>query len=402
MSLYLLFIQGIEPLSTLFTLFFRPEGSITTVEQARVLEAKQVTRLISFYYLFLFTMLLLAGLTFVRRSITLAKSPGRKIAYGAVVLAFLLAVFFVRETNLKPVQADMVFKRGRPFDDAATREPTQNPLLWNAAVAIYEEALALAPLEDFYYLFLGRALLERSTLAETNEERLALLNQAEQRLFEARDINPLNTDHTANLARLYTRWAVATGDPGESALLLDQAESQYRSALEISPQNSIIRNEYARLAFDLRRDCDLSIEIFRESLARDPFFADTFFNFSDVLTACAEAQGNEAAAQELYQYAIESLEAGLGILPKQVRGWLLAGQINQRLSRYDASLEAFEQARSLNEQSGQPTWNVDFLEADVYREMGDNPQARALAEQALKTAPADIALQIETFLDTLE
>ncbi|MFN2302213.1 MAG: tetratricopeptide repeat protein, partial [Anaerolineales bacterium] len=88
--------------------------------------------------------------------------------------------------------------------------------------------------------------------------------------------------------------------------------------------------------------------------------------------------------------------------PKQARAWMLAGQVNQRLSRSGEALEAFEQARQLNEQSGTATWNLDFLEADLYREMGNVSKARALAEQALQTAPADIALQIEAFLDSLE
>jgi tetratricopeptide (TPR) repeat protein len=380
--------------------FFSPDGRITSVEQARVLEARQVMRLISFYYIFLFTMLVFSGYTFVRRSISLARTRGRPIAYATAVLALILAGMIICQTNLKPVQADMVFKRGRPFDEAATQE--QNPLLWNVAIAIYKDALDLAPYEDYYHLFLGRALLEGASVVGTKEEQLILLDEAEQRLIEARDLNPLNTDHTANLARLKTRWAAASEDPEQRARLLDQAESYYRSALEISPQNSVIRNEYARMAFDLRRDCDRAIEIFRESLVIDPFFADTFFAFSDVLAICAEAQSGDSQARELYEYAIESLEAGLSIEPRQARAWLLAGQINQRLSRYEEALEAYEQAKNLNEQSGRPTWNLDFLEADVYRELGEIAEARALAEQALRTAPADISPQIEAFLQSLE
>jgi tetratricopeptide (TPR) repeat protein len=399
-SLYLLFLQGIEPLSTLFRFVFRPSGQVTNLEQARLLEARQVIRLISFYYLFLFTMLILAGYTFAGRSIALVRSRGRSVAFAGAIMAMILITLLIHQTNLKPVQADMLFKRGRPFDEVATQD--QNPLLWNVAIAIYEEALRMVPFEDYYYLFLGRALLERSAVAETKEEQLTLLTDAESRLIEARDINPLNTDHTANLARLNARWAVSSDDPDQRVERLDRAESYYRSALEISPQNSVIRNEYARLAFDLGRDCDLAIDIFRESLAHDPFYAATFFSFSDVLASCAEAQSVEAEAQELYQYAIESLEAGLSIEPEQARAWLLLGQINQRLTRFGDALEAFEQARQLNEQSGMATWNLDFLEAAVYREMGDISRSRAMAEQALQTAPTDIALQIEEFLDTLE
>ena len=399
-SLYLLFLQGIEPISTLFTLLFRPNFQVTTLDQARLLEVMQATRLITFYYLFLFSMLLLAGYMFARRSIALARSRGRSVAFAGVFVSIILVVFLVRQTNLRPVQADMVFKRGRPFDVAATQD--QSPQLWDVAIAIYEEALNMAPFEDYYHLFLGRALLERATVAETKEEQLTFLQEAEQRLLEARDINPLNTDHTANLARLYARWAVASDDSDQKADLLARAESYYRAALEISPSNSVVHNEYARLVFDLGRDCDSAIDIFRESIARDPFYADTFFSFSDVLTTCAAAQSDETEAQELYQYAIESLDAGLSIEPDQARGWLLAGQINQRLSRYEEALAAFEQARMLNEASGTATWNLDYLEADVYREMGDIAKARALAEQALQTAPADIAQQIEEFLNSLE
>jgi tetratricopeptide (TPR) repeat protein len=399
-SLYLLFLQGIEPISTLFMLFFRPDSPVNSVEQARVLEAAQVTRLISFYYLFLFAMLILSGYTFARRSLSFARSRERLSLYSAAIIAAFLAMFLISQTNLKPVQADMIFKRARPFDEAATQD--QNPTIWDMAAGIYVEALNLVPFEDYYYLFLGRALLERSTLADTKEEQLTLLTEAEQRLIEAREINPLNTDHTANLARLSARWAVAVNDPDQRAVQLNKAGAYYRSALELSPQNSVIRNEYARLAFDLLHNCDLAIDIFRESLAHDPFYADTFFGFSDVLVSCAEAQNNDDQAQELYKYAVESLQAGLSIEPTQIRGWLVAGQVNQRLSRYEEALVAFEEARNLTEQAGGPTWNLDYLEADVYRDMGDRSRARALAEQALQTAPAEIARQIEDFLAALE
>lgn len=398
--LYLVFYQSIEPISILFTLFFRPDGVVAGIDQARVLEARQAMHFLSAYYFFLFVMLILAGYSLARRSITLARRWGQAAAFAGALLAILLVAIIVMQTNVKPVQADMVFKRGRPFDEQAMQ--AQDPLLWDVAIAIYEEALDLAPLQDYYYLFLGRAYLERSMIASTRDEQLALLNEAERRLLEARDMNPLNTDHSANLARMNTRWAVTADAPGSREMLLDRAESYYLDALDISPQNSIIRNEYARLIFDLRRDCDHAIDIFRQSLAIDPFFADTYFHFADVLAACAEAQTENNAKQELYQYTIENLDAGLSLEPDRARAWIQAGQINHRLSRYDEALMAYEQARRLNETTRLPTWNIDFLEANTYKDMGDLSKARALAEQALHSAPADIADQIDSFVDDLE
>ena len=72
-------------------------------------------------------------------------------------------------------------------------------------------------------------------------ERPELLEVARQELLIAQETNPLNTDHTANLARLNVRWASVTDGAEREAHVAD-AERYYRDALELSPQNSIIRN----------------------------------------------------------------------------------------------------------------------------------------------------------------
>ena len=398
--LYLVFARGIEPISTLFNLFFAPDGPLSTIEQARVLEATQSTKLLSSYYLFLLLVITAAGLSLARRSMKAAASWGKTGAFATAIPLLLLAIFLIGQTNARPVQADMIFKRGQPFDQQAAQ--SQDPLMWDVAIAIYNKALELEPSEDYYYLFLGRALLERSGLSENLGEKLALLGEAEERLLEARDLNPLNTDHSANLARLSTRWAATMEDPAAREGLLDSAESYYQEALELSPHNSVIRNELARIEFDLRRNCDLAIAIFRQSLENDPFFSETYFSFSDVLVACAAAQNDVNVRNELYESALETIDGGLTLDPKQARAWIQAGQINYQLSRYDEALAAFEQARKLNEANDLPTWNVDFLQAQVYRDMGNIPAAQALAQQALLSAPADIADDIQAFLDEME
>jgi Flp pilus assembly protein TadD len=62
-----------------------------------------------------------------------------------------------------------------------------------------------------------------------------------------RTLNPLNTDHTANLARLNTRWSQLAADSAVQAERVNEAEFFYQKAISLSPQNSIIRNEYAGL-----------------------------------------------------------------------------------------------------------------------------------------------------------
>ena len=397
--LYLVFYQGIEPISTLYTLFFRPSTPLP-IEELRVLEAMQATRYVSAFYWYLFSLLLIGGVGLAWRRMRREKARGTAVAWVSALLLAVLAIVMINQTNLRVVQADVVYKRGKPFDDQALR--TRDPASWDAAIAIYNQALDMAPLEDFYYLFLGRAYLERAALAAEPAEQERLLNTAEARLQDAQRINPLNTDHTANLARLNTRAILSAQDDASRTQRLSQAEAYYQDALQLSPQNSIVRNEYARLLYELRQDCDLAIDAFRDSLAIDPFYTTTYFALTDVLVDCAAAIDDAELQRSYYETAVDVLQAGLEREPQNARAWLQLGQINQQLGQVVAALEAYETARAQDEAGSLPLWNIDLLEAALYKELGDLEEARKLAERALATAPAEAAPQIEAFLIQLE
>ncbi|MDX1413067.1 MAG: tetratricopeptide repeat protein, partial [Candidatus Promineifilaceae bacterium] len=317
--LYLLFFQGIEPISPLFELFFRASETIESIPELRVLEAKQSMRFLTFFYIYLFSLVISAGFSIAWKRIKNIRIPGSTLGYVTAVIAFIIAVVAIGQTNVRVVQADMVYKRGRPYDNQAMNQ--NDPLNWDITIAIYEEALDLAPLEDFYYLFLGRALLERSTIGQEDVEQRALLSAAEQGLLKAQSINPLNTDHTANLARLNTRWAVLSPNNEANNVQLEAAEKYYQRALALSPQNSIIRNEYARYALELKRDCDQAIALYNESLAVDPFFDDTYFALTDAYVTCASAQINDDTQRELYELAAKSITNALERQPANARAW---------------------------------------------------------------------------------
>ncbi len=394
--LYLIFYQDISPISTLYTLFFRPTDALETVQQLRVLEAVQSMRFLSWFYLFMFTMLILAGISLAWHSVGRIRKPGSTVGYLTFFVAFIAATIVISQTNLRVVQADMVYKRGKPFDEQGMSQ--NDPQNWDVAIAIYDKALELAPWEDFYYLFLGRAYLERSAASTDETELASLYNTAEDLLLQAQEINPLNTDHTANLARLFTRWYAADPQASQSDARLQTSEQYYQDALQLSPQNSIIRNEYARLAFELKQSCDETLSIYEESLAIDPFYAETYFAMSDALNACAAAQTDEAEKDKLVSIAVETMRDGLQQDPRNVRGWLQLGRLLQQNEEYEAALDAYAEARSVDRRGTIPDWNFNYLRATVYQEMGDNTSARAAAEEALLTAPPDIAAQIEAII----
>jgi cyclophilin family peptidyl-prolyl cis-trans isomerase/tetratricopeptide (TPR) repeat protein len=322
------------------------------------------------------------------------KKSGTAVAYAGLVVLFIAAFIGINRSNMRIIQADVIYKRGKPFDDQATR--SQDAESWKVATAIYEEALSLAPKEDFYYLFLGRAYLEQSTITSDAAEQAALLDTAEKRLLLAQDINPLNTDHTANLARLNTRWWQLSSTETDKQDRADTAAAFYEEALILSPQNSVIRNEYARLAYDILGDCPQAIDLYEESVAVDPYYEITYFGRADVYVACA-ATADETTRLEYYNQAVFSLEEGLALSDANVRAWLQAAQLYQQLERYDEALAAYEEA-GLRNQGEIPVWNLDFLIANLYRLMGDEAMALSLAEQALAAAPSDAADQIRQFI----
>lgn len=393
--LYLIFVQGIGPISTFYSLFFRATEQMS-IEEIRVADAMQAARFLSTYFWFVFSMLIVGGLGLIWSSLRRYKTNGTAVAWISFAVIGLLSILLIGQSNLLPIQADMVYKRGKPFDDQAFRQ--QDPAMWDVAIAIYEQALDMVPLEDFYYLFLGRAYLERAGLATEVDNQSVLLEEAETRLLDAQAINPLNTDHTANLARLNTRAILTAPDDSARTQRLNNAEEYYQAALALSPQNSIIRNEYARLLYDLKGDCDAAIDQFTESLQIDPFFSISYFSLADVLVDCAARTDDPDLQRDYYETAVSVLDAGLEREPENARAWLQLGQINQAIEAYEAALQAFDAAR-LNNTAGQlPLWNIDFLEALVHEQMGNPEMARALAEQALATAPPDAGPQIEAFL----
>ncbi len=400
--LYLVFIQGIEPISTLYELFFAPDPSPTSIDEVRVLEAMQAVRYLTFFYLFAFGLLLVAGVALARRAMAATRVRGSGAAIGSAVIAAFFAVILIISTNGQAAAADIVYKRATPYDQEAVA--TGSPDAWDAAIAVYEEAVRRTPLEDFYYLFLGRALLERATVATDSAEQLAYLNRAEERLLEARAINPLNTDHTANLARLHTRWAgLLASDSAEMADHISQADAYYQQALTLSPQHSVIRNEYGRLALDLEQDCDKAIEIFADSAEIDPFYVDTHFELANAYVVCAPLAADSAEQETLYQGAIDSLEMGLEMEPENGRAWVQAGQVYRRLGLTEQAMAAFERAGEATDPANSvEAWNVAFLQAAALADAGDTEGARALAEEAMATAPAEYVPQVQAFLDGLE
>jgi len=383
-------------------IFFGPQTQTQVSEIQRILLTTDMfARFLTVFYAFIIGLMLIAAFVLGRRVAGRSSDWGTTAGIVSAVVIFPLALFLVQTTNLRIIQADVVYKQARPLDQQATR--SGNPRQWDAPIAIYEHAIELAPNEDFYYLFLGRAYLEKSGVVEDPEERRQLLETARERLLVAQEINPLNTDHTANLARLTTRWASLRNlESARREELLAQAKDYYQDALSLSPQNSVIRNEYANLLFSLEEDCDAALATYERSLEIDPFFADTYFNLAGVHQNCA-AQAGQETEQDHYLRAARLLEEGLERrrrTPNAGALLLQAGQLYQQAGEYDAAIATLEEAQQLDDQQV-AAWQIDFQMAGVYLAMGNRERAEELANRALAAAPQEAQTQIQTFLDNM-
>jgi tetratricopeptide (TPR) repeat protein len=192
-----------------------------------------------------------------------------------------------------------------------------------------------------------------------------------------------------------------TDDEAARQERIDQAEQYYLDALSLSPQNSVIRNEYARLLLNLRQDCEGAIQVFEESVAIDPYYTETYFDLAQTYQVCAAGQA-EDVQQEMRQQAIEAALGATEQRPNDPRVWVRAGQILQDLGDYEGAVAAYEQVRQLDPQGQLVTsWNLDFLLANSYAALGQIEQAIALTQNALATAPPQYSEQIQQFLDQL-
>ena len=178
--------------------------------------------------------------------------------------------------NSATVRAELLYKVALQYDQEK---------LWPESISYYRNAIGLQPDQDYYYLFLGRAWLEfakqvdqeragtqivdrakqsngnwgdnwnwrviynvplhvpcdaspqeYNSEAQREAERLCRLRQAEWVLSRANKINPLNTDHYANLGRLYLYWGDATG--GKDAAKAKLAVENFETATRRSPGNA--------------------------------------------------------------------------------------------------------------------------------------------------------------------
>ena len=360
--------------------------------------ASRIAGVVTLYYQFIvFTLLVGGGVLFIGTKGALKPVGGMSVIVLAVLVLLVGAVSV--KTNLNPIRADIIYKQANPYERKGQ---------WPVAIQHYQRAIDLAPQEDFYYLYLGRAYLEYAKTLENPTQRRSVLQKTEETLKEAREINPLNTDHSANLARMYRTWAQLTTDAETRQQMVERASRNYEIATTLSPQNAILWNEWGLLALSVGQ-FELAQEKISYSLDMDPGFdqtwtiqADLYAN-QDMITDALEAYqtalelspretdvwlrvGDIQRQRGELEQAIEAYEQALDLRPRHVQAWRVLGSLYAQVGEPQKGVEALQQALELSP-NGDNAWDTHRLLAILYNQLDREDTALVHAEKALQMAP---------------
>ncbi len=356
--------------------------SVATIQDA-VNVAEQLAGLLGQYYGLLFMLLLVLGLVLVKEERP-SRASGDPIAWGLLVILLLGSIFVIRGTNYNLVRADIIFKQGDGFSRA------NDVIQKQAAIEHYERALSYVPREDYYYLFLGKTYLEMGQLESDPTQQLEIFRQAEAVLTEARQIAPLNTDHSANLARFYRSMAGRSGFLSR-AEALEKARENYHIALTLSPYNAILWNELAILTGFEIQDPVRFQEVISHSITLDPEFEQTWMLLGDYYI---QVKQSPEEAIQAYQQALDikanncTVRYQLGNLLVQQQAWsdlVMALEPGLELCARDSNL-----------------WDFYRLSAIGYFYMEQMPEAFEMANEALLRAPEASIPVVEQLIQVMQ
>lgn len=309
-----------------------------------------------------------------------------------------LVIFPIILMNIRVIQADIIFKAADSYVRAGS---------WPNAIKLYGRSIELAPREDFYYLYLAKAYFEYAKTIPDETSRNQVLERAESDMLRAQALNPLNTDHTANLARLFSTWAELIDNPEMKTAKAEKASSYYEQALSLSPNNSRLLGEWAFTLFSQLNQTEKAYEVIKQALAIDPKYDWLHGILGELYFKLAESLPD--GTQERQEYFLQALDAyqnNFNLSPvsdvvSRYRVMLSMARVLSRLGDLNQSIEAYQKALAIYP-STNDRWRILEVLSRLYLQSGDIENALRMARESLDTAPDSYQPQIEALIDEIE
>lgn len=360
-----------------------------------LLRVKQYENLLSIFYAALFLLLLLlAGGIFLSVDRAAHLPSAKASGWISLIIGGLIWILIIGKSNMQVIKADIAFKMAESFAKQET---------WPVSIEIYKHAIELAPREDYYYLFLGRAYLEQGKTLGDAGERDQFFTQAEADLLMAQKLNPLNTDHTANLARLYSLWSLYSSDEKSKQERFQKSNSYFEKAVSLSPNNARLWDEWAVLQMGDDRHYSEAMPLLLRAYELDPSYDWTVYLLGEYYAKEAQMkegqEKNDAVQKALSNYLkAASLTNDVSL---KVNYLLNLAQFSIKENQIVPAISALEEVLSYVP-NGSESWKYENLLAQLYREMGKLDLALLHAQRALTLSPDDQRQKIEEFIKNLE
>jgi tetratricopeptide (TPR) repeat protein len=306
------------------------------------------------------------------------------------VIGFIFVIWLSITTNLRIIHADIAFKMAEPF---------ANSRQWTVANVLYRRSIELSPDEDYYYLFLGRGSLENAKTINDPIEQEQAFRTAEADLLRAQVINPLNPDHTANLGRLYSWWALQAPDEIARQERGEISDNYYSRVTILSPNNARLWDEWAILQLNVLDDPERAFELLSHSLEIDPKYDWTHALMGDYFNSVAIDTEDQAARRELYMQAVYHYEQAIEIYPKNTNYYFALASAYQSMNDIVGVIETLE--KSLEVAGTNEIWKIEDNLAHYYLQLNDIESALIHAQKALIAAPETEHERLQTVINQL-
>ena len=136
-------------------------------------------------------------------TLSIQDSWGSRLGFIALVVLLFLALSHIHQYHLQALKVEVIAKRAHAWEINLRFTQDENS---DTALVLYEYLLNMAPEPSYYLASAARAytLKAHFTCNDTAYKK------AEDLLSQAQKINPLNVDHSIQLASLYASWAGAS------------------------------------------------------------------------------------------------------------------------------------------------------------------------------------------------
>jgi tetratricopeptide (TPR) repeat protein/MFS family permease len=371
-------------------------GHLTSLVRTPPQSMGELTRHLALYYGFIVFTLIAGGVALFLGTQRLPRQGARPWGVGALIVLAILAGYTAVETNLNPIRADIVYKQGGYF-----RQSNQPEM----AIQYDQAAIELDPRQDQYYLYLAMDMQKLLWSQEDAAHKELVLREFERVALQAQALNPLATDHSANLARVYQTWWQVSAGQENSQALAELASRYHETATTLSPNNVLLWNQWAQFLittgnFELAQEkLDRSFELdaeFEETwiiqanlYASQNLITETIGAYEQALeirprmTDIWLRLGDAYMYQNLITDGIRAYEQALEVNPRTTDAWLRLGDVHLRQNQWEEAVTAYEQALALKPDHAQ-AWRVL---GSVYAQLGRSGEAIAALQRALELAP---------------